>query len=373
MKNNNKLDFGFYIIPIFLIINLFVRWEITNTITNDTLNYIQLAKVLSNSDNTHFFSLFPIGYPILLAIIDFFIDNYIISYKVGAFLCLSFSLTFVKINDFYWREIWTLLSFHTFLSLTPMAWSETLMIPLLIIIFYYNYHFINDNISSKKILLFYPILLSSCVLVKYSSLFYIIAHFAFTLFLKFIQNEKYKTYLKITIISSILSIVYLIINYILTGFFTGKRLPANEEQIANTFRFFQIIYNLNPFIGLSSNLGNITNIIFSTPFFIFFLGIILKYIKISKIKSNNNSLFIFNLLNSLFFLLGTLYSYFNTRIDPLDYRLLLGYYIFFFFSIICALSQFQYKNIVLLFLGLSTSISFILFSLKQSSFFFIPC
>lgn len=72
MKNNNKLDFGFYIIPIFLIINLFVRWEITNTITNDTLNYIQLAKVLSNSDNTHFFSLFPIGYPILLAIIDFF-------------------------------------------------------------------------------------------------------------------------------------------------------------------------------------------------------------------------------------------------------------------------------------------------------------
>lgn len=61
---------------------------------------------------------------------------------------------------------------------------------------------------------------------------------------------------------------------------------------------------------------------------------------------------IFSILNSMIFLMGTIYSYFNTKIDHLNHRLLLGYYLFFFFAVIVALPQFRHRRAVLLFIGL---------------------
>lgn len=66
---------------------------------------------------------------------------------------------------------------------------------------------------------------------------------------------------------------------------------------------------------------------------------------------------ILNILLSLVFLLGTIYSYFVTKIDILDFRLLLGYYVPIFFSVIVALPIYKYWNVILLLLGLYCSVT----------------
>lgn len=66
---------------------------------------------------------------------------------------------------------------------------------------------------------------------------------------------------------------------------------------------------------------------------------------------------ILNILLSLVFLLGTIYSYFVTKIDILDFRLLLGYYVPILFSIIISLPVYKHRNVILLLLGLYCSVT----------------
>lgn len=65
---------------------------------------------------------------------------------------------------------------------------------------------------------------------------------------------------------------------------------------------------------------------------------------------------IINIIISTTFLFGTIYSYFTTKIDILDFRLLLGYYLPFFFAVIVALPNRKNKNLILLLLGLYCAI-----------------
>lgn len=360
----NRLDFLFYLIPVFLVANLFVRWKLTNTITTDTKTYMDLANNFPYIMEAKYPSVFPLGYPIFLKTINLFFNDYMISYKVGAFLSLMFSLVFVRVKNFYWREIWVLFTFWSFLRIMPMGWSETLLIPLLIMVFYYNHQFINDKMPSKVFLWLYPLLLFSCILVKYSALFFIIAHFLFSLFLKIIKDRKAWDYFKVAGISSILSALYLLNNYWITGFAMGRRAVPSEEDLNIRLSFSQILFNLNPFfhsrgeyLGISFGWG--VSYFFGVLFTLFFSGIILRYFwgNFLKIRTLANvvgggKMLIFNILNSMIFLMGTIYSYFNTKIDHLNHRLLLGYYIFFFFSVIIALPEFRYRKFTLLLIGL---------------------
>lgn len=363
IKKNKKLDYLFYLIPLFLMINLFMRWKLVETTSYDTWSYIDLAEHFPYIIEAKYPSVFPLGYPIWLRINNLFFNDYMISYKVGAFLCLVFSLLFVKIKDFYWREIWVLFTFYSFLRITPWAWSETLIIPLLIMVFYYNHQFLNEKIKRGKFITFYPILLFACVLVKYSSLFFIVAHFIFVLFLSLIKDKKVWDYLKVSILSSILSGIYLLNNYFITGYAMGMRNPPDAMYFNIRLSLANTIFSLNPlFHGRGNYLGYSFGwsiaFIFGGIFALFFCGIILRYLWLNLLKNKNLSnttggkILIFNTLNFVIFLLGTIYSYFTTKIDILDYRLLLGYYSFFFFAVIVAFPEFRHRKMVLLGLGL---------------------
>lgn len=339
---NKKIQLLLHLIPLLLIINMIIRWRFATTISPDTYSYFEIAKTLPYVDN----STFPIGYPIFLKSINYLFDNYLISYKILAFLCLAFSLIFVRINNFYWREIWVLFTFSSFLRMAPYGLSETLLIPLLILVFYYNFQFLNNKILKQKFIIFYPILLFSCVLIKYSSLFFIVANFIFGVYLRFIKDEKQWTYLKVSIISAILSGLYLINNYWITGFTMGERFPPSEEHLDISVSLLQILYSLNPLYydnGIGKNLY--ISLISSIVFGIVFLYIILRFLYKNK-DTMEHKMIIFNILNSILFLIGTLYSYFTVTIDNLGYRLLLGYYIFLFFAVIIALSKFRSKAIL---------------------------
>lgn len=282
IQKNIRLDFLFYLIPIFLVANLFVRWNLTRTFSPDTYDYIDIANVFPYISQAEDSSLFPVGYSIFLKIINLFFNDYMISYKVGAFLSLIFSLVFVRVKNFYWREIWVLFTFYSFLEMMPWGLSETLLVSLLTVVFYYNHQFINDEMKSRKFLLFYPLLLLSCVLVKYSALFFIIAHFVFVLFLKWIKDKKFWIYLKVSVISLLLSGLYLLNNYWVTGFAMGKRVPPDGSYFNIRLSFSQILFNLNPFfhtkgeyLGISFGWG--VTYFLSILFTLFFSGIILRY------------------------------------------------------------------------------------------------
>lgn len=360
--NSKKIDILFYIIPIFLIVNLFIKWEFTQTISPDSEGYMDLARHFPyitemETYNNHVImrvgqtTLFPLGYPIFLKMINSIFDDYLISYKVGAFLCVVFSLAFVRIKDFYWREIWMLFTFYPLLKLAPWAWAETLLVPLLIMVFYYNHRFLSGNISSKKFIFFYPVLLFLCVFIKYSSLFFIITHFIFGLYLRFIKDKKSIAYFKVSILSLGVFVLYLFNNYFLTGFMTGERATEPKYILKILYSFSQVLFCMNPFINIGTNYRE-----FSIEFYLliaisalsslfilyFFWKNIINFL---QSKSNDKRLLILMLLHSGLFLMGTIYSYFTTKIDALDYRLLLGYYLFFFFAVIISLPKFKNRNI----------------------------
>lgn len=365
---SKKLDLLFYLIPLLLIIYLILRWRFTKTASPDTYSYIDLAKVLPYISQAEYKSLFPIGYPTFLKVLGFLSNSYEIAYKIGALICMLYSLIFVKIKNFYWREIWSLLTFYTFLSILPWGWSETLMIPLLIMVFYYNHQFLNNQIPRKKFILFYPILLFTCVLVKYSSLFFIIAHFVFAIFLKFSKDKKFWDYLQVFIISSILSSIYLLYNYIITGKAMGKRIPPTEEHLQVAYSLHNIPSGFipRPFLYpkteqwqvsldwiLPPILGGFFSILLIRMIYNYFIDNCLKNRNLLQLQITlDGKMMIFNILMSILFLLGTIYSYFTTTIDPLRARLLLGFYLFFFFSVIIALPKFKNRNIFLLIMAI---------------------
>ena len=243
MKTKFNLDLGFYLIPVLLFCNLFLRWEFTRSVSPDTYDYIDLAENLPMIQD----SLFPIFYPICLKIINFITHDYLIAYKVVCGISLLFSLSFVRIKNFYWREIWVVSTFLSFLRIAPWGWSEIVMIPLLLLIFYYNYQFLMDKITSKKFVIFNSLLLIISVLTKYSSLFFVGAFIGFSAILFLIKDKKAKPYIMSSFVSLLGGILYLFVNYSLTGYAMGKRIPPDGEFYNVRLSFSQMLFNLNPF------------------------------------------------------------------------------------------------------------------------------
>ncbi|MDR2206976.1 MAG: hypothetical protein LBE36_12575 [Flavobacteriaceae bacterium] len=332
------VDSLFWLIPISLIINLFLRWNINSYLSPDSFDYFKIADHLPSITT----SVWPFFYPLLLKIVNFVVDNYLVSYKVLSVSSLLFSLLFVRINHFYWKEIWTLLSFFSFLRIFPFGLSEVVLIPFLILIFYINHHFQNNKQSENKFILFNSIFLFITVSIKYSSIFFLIAFILFTVLLKFRKNILFKAYLKSSLLTLILCGLYLTVNYIETGFLIGERQPPGGSYHNIRLSISQIVFTLNPFfhtkvynyLGLFSfgwSIAYLFGFIFSLIWLFLITGKGISFMK--------NNLIILLLINSLCFLAGTIYSYFVIKIDILDFRLLLGFYTFLFFAVIISLPR----------------------------------
>ena len=367
----NKLDLGFYLIPVLLFCNLFLRWEFTRSVSPDTYDYIDLAENLPMIQD----SLFPIFYPICLKIINFITHDYLIAYKVVCGISLLFSLSFVRIKNFYWREIWVMFTFMSFIRIAPLVLSEVVLYPLLLLIFYYNHQFLMDKITSKKFVIFNSLLLIISVLTKYSSLFFVGVFIGFSAILFLIKDKKAKPYIMSSFVALLGGMLYLFVNYSLTDYAMGKRVPPDGVYYNIRLSFSQILFNLNPFfhtrtdnyLGFSFDWGVAYwgGVVFLLLFgWMIFRAlrkstIFSKPLIISKIneRAGGGKILILNILLSLVFLFGTIYSYFVTKIDILDFRLLLGYYIPILFSVIVSLPVYKHRNVILLLLGLYCSVT----------------
>lgn len=353
-----KTDLLFYISPLFLILSIVIQWSIKDYISYDSKYYITLAQSLPTISD----SLYPIFYPSLLKITNLIFNNYLISYKVLTIFSLVFSFFIVKYYNFFWREFWCLLSFTSFFKLAPWAWSEIIMIPLLIVYLLFNYKILSNDYQKNRILVLINIfILLVMASTKYSSIFILASIIPFCLYL-FLKKDKQilKSYLFIFSFALFLILFYLLINKVNTGTLMGQRLPPDfggKFNLRLSLSF--ILFNLNPFfhgkqdnfLGLMS-FGWQTAYIFSLIFTTLWIYLI--------IKSLNKKMTIFCLITSLMCLSLTLYSYLTTRIDILDFRLLLPFYFFFFSSVIFSIQSYKkFKNtFLILILSLSIIINF---------------
>lgn len=354
MKQKFPLLF-FYILPILLILNLLLRFKLTLTTSPDSYDYFKISEALPKIIT----SMWPFLYSLFLKITNTAVNDYLISSKIISLLSLSFIIIFVKIKNFYWKEIWTLLCFFSFQRLFPLSLSEVIFVPLSFLLFFYNYQFLTQKLSSKKFIIYNSLLLILLFVTKYSGLFIILSFILFTVYLKISRRLYFSTYFRSLFIALSVVTIYLICNKFITGYFMGLRTPPDINGYHNIrLSLSQIFFNLNPFFHTRiDNFMGLFSISWNQAYLFSFISTILWgtiLIKNLKNKPNLIDLKVLLLACSSFFLVGTVYSYFTTKVDILDFRLLVGYYTFLFFAIIISISQKKVRqyDLILIIIGL---------------------
>lgn len=307
----------FFLLLIYLIGN-YLHYSFT---TDDSLSYFEIAKKLPSIQN----SLFPIGYPSLLKIIAFITNDYILSYKILNIILISLSFYIPFYYNFYWKQIWCILTFTPFLEIYLHAWSEVVLIPLILLFTILNYKFIKEEISPIRFIIITSVILFGMLIIKYNSIFFLLSTIIFSI----INKKNRKSYFTLCIISLFLFCVYLFFNYSLTGHAMGARLDPNysadlflKKSLTNAF------LTLNPLKSFITK--NITTEIYTSLLqIISFIFLVFIFIKSLKTKFS-----LFLILQTIIFVFLTITSGLNTRIDFLDSRLLLGFYLFFYLSFV---------------------------------------
>lgn len=324
---------------------MILGWEYITYYTPDSHIYIAIAKELPSLKTT----IFPLFYPLLLKSAYLIFHDYDVGAKFLNISLIIFILTFVKHKGFYWKEIWMLFTFSSLQSIYTMIWSENVILVLIILYSYYNYKFLKNEINPNLFLNVSCLLLLFMFATKYTSVFFLVANFIFAMYLVFKRkNDKATSYFLSTVISLILFSLYLVFNYILGGSFAGRRgIPTSFNY---TEYFFSSLKNIplsyDPFaiaiqkisikIKLLYDLPYITIV----PYFISYLVTAIVIMKFRKLRNKKiDSITIFYIITSLVFLLFTFISSYFTKIDIIDSRLLINFYLFLIVSVIYFMNE----------------------------------
>lgn len=329
-----KILILYWFIPVLLTVNFFVQIYLNPTfgITPDSFDYIEISKNLPLIKN----SLFPLFYPLIIKFFNLFFHNYFFTTKFIALFSLLFCLAFTCYKKFYWKQFWILLCLPTFLNIYHYSWSETLLLPLVILFVYISHQFLNKNMSGRKFVIYNSILLTLMLFTKYSMIGILFGSGIFSIYIYFKKREFFLPIIYSLTITSCLFLSYLIANKYITGEFMGIRIPASNSFYALKLSIFNVIYNLNPFINsrtfLRFNLHYIALVLFTTLLYIPIL-----YFSIKKMKNNLSAHFA--LICSASFLFSTIYSFSNVKLDILDARLLMPFTFLFLVSFILILKE----------------------------------
>ena len=329
---NNKF---YLLILLILLLYLIINFTSGNSyISNDSLSYFEIAEKLPYIET----SLFPILYPLFLKILNFIFNDYTISYKFLSITLILISYYIPYRYNFLWKQIWCILSFSSFLNIYLYAWSEILLIPLILLFTIINYKFLNEEISYNKFIISISVIMFLMTITKYNSLFFLFSMFLFSL----ISKKNRKAYFISSLIAFGFIAMYLLNNYFITNLITGQRpIPSYDTSAFLKTSISNIFLSVNPFnTQIISFLNTITSLLngnWKIPYLILGLSsLILIVITVAKaIKKEFTSLMI---ISAFCFLFLSLISGVRTSINFLDSRLLLGFYLLFF---LCFISVFQ--------------------------------
>lgn len=330
-------------IPLFVLINSAISLQNANENIHDAdpYYYMKLAKEFPHIWDTTF----PVFYPIVIKIINVFCSDYYISSKVVCLLSILFVFGYSYWKKFFWKEIWVIFSTVSFLETNYWTRSESLLMPLLLIFSHLSYQYLTDitKVNKKWIIKFSIILILMCA-TKYSCLFIILAIYLY-LFIYFICKRKILFPLLISSVAATgFMVLYLLLNKYLTGYYTGPRISTwnNTQLLSIRLSFFSAAYCLNPIVNSRLIFGYMINY-----FLLFFISVGL-YIPLvvnlfrRKLILNNINLYFLNI--GVIFLILTCVSYFVTKLDNLNARLLLPF-IFFLYLFITMIIK-NKKNLI---------------------------
>ncbi|MBS1573600.1 MAG: hypothetical protein JST62_14495 [Bacteroidetes bacterium] len=342
-----KKELPYYFLPILVVLNSILAYSLTPSvdgfkgISPDSLDYITIAQKLPTISN----SLFPVFYPICIKLVSFLFNNYFLASKILCCVAVIFSFGFVYRKNFFWREFWIILSTSSFLDIYYWSWSETILIPELIVFYYYIQQYF-QNKCEKNWLLKISIILILLLLTKYSSIFIIIGMIFFVVLMKLVYHERKYKLISPIIISLFFFLGYIFLNFHFTGYFTGNRITRASGSINIQLSLFNIIYAYNPIINNRFFCGVKINYLYYALFTILiFLPSVYLLVK-NKIKDISEVVFCFSI--SIIFLLFSYASFFITKLDYLNERLLLPSIFFLYVGLIIGISQFISKKTLII-------------------------
>lgn len=347
----------YYTVPLIHIFVIIYSALYFITETNDSRDYYMIADNLPRITN----SLFPIMYPFILRTFNTFLNDYFLCSKIINAICILSSLFIAKKYLQEWKLYWVLTLSWGFFSITTYSWSEILIIPLGLLLFINLKRVFELNHSYWKI----GLLLFLLFLTKYSLI-------SISLGLLLISAVKYyisrsKTYKNLTIwsfFSIVASSIYLFLNYLLTGFLTGNREALGEVKLNLRLSFFNTLQAFNP---LFSNLFGRMPYIIVILIFITLIFIYKKRLQVllnKSLQANTNFIFI-----SIFYLAFLWITYFFTKLDVLNIRLLFPFYYFFFMGIFLNSQQIKGRKMMEILIVSNFILFIVLSSLRISDYF----
>lgn len=349
-----KKTVPFLPIPLLVILNFAFSLKNANENIHDAdpYYYLKQAKEFPHIWDTTF----PIFYPVVIKIINVFCGDYYISSKVLALLAILFVFIYSYWKDFFWKELWVIFSTVSFIETNFWTRSETLLVPLLLIFSHLSYQYLTKEVKNKNIWIikFSLILMLMCA-TKYSCVF-IVGAIYFYLFIHLLIRKKILYPILIAcVVTTVFMILYLLYNKYLTGFYAGPRISTwkNTEMLNIRLSFFNIFYCMNPVINSRLIFGYKINYLLLLCISIaLYIPLIVRIIR-KKLLLNSVNLYFLNI--GLIFLILTCASYFITKLDNLNARLLLPFIYFLFLFIAMLLKNKKYM-ILISYLSLTLSI-----------------
>jgi len=365
MKNieHSKINWEYKVIALILILLvIFIPlFRVDGGLVDDDYYYIKIAESLPNYN----LSIFPIGYPAVLKIINLIVNDYFISSRIASVTSFIFILAFSYYKKFYFKETVILMSLK-FFTLFFYALSETIFISILYIVFYLLYNLI---INKRDNFLFLGICLFLLVTVRYSGLFLWVGIFVYTIINYFFYDERKITIVGNSLVKSLfisfaLIILFLFINLYFSNAFFGENIRENSLlQGTNLFKFllknimFPFYVAINPIseVFRFSLLSFILTLTLATVF----SGIILTLF-FKNINRLNKRFLVLSIIISLVYFLGLIYSSFKTGIEAMHFRLNspIVFILFFITTIILKNSIEKKILIVTLFFSISINVFF---------------
>jgi hypothetical protein len=357
-----------------------------NWISSDSISYLRAANSILEGSwfrwNTEagysegYFSVWPIGYPLLIALISWFsgFEVYLSSKILSIILTFSFLFIAKKLFGTHITIIGFMILNESFLNIFRYTWSEQPfiigMMLLLLLLVKFNY---SDKFKAFHYFIYFTFVIISLFSFRYVGIFSlaVLGLNGMYYFYRFITEKTKDDLVKflVLVISGITSIIfilsYLYYNLLNTGHLTGvERIPAPESFV---YLFLMLVYRLlieiqNSFLFFRVDHGLII------VFVVFVIGLIIPnisklFILLKRINISDPRIYssIQSFLIGIFYLIAIVSLRFISRFDSFNYRLIYPGFLFIMLGILFIVIYYYDEKLFSLYSRINNRVLFYLF------------
>lgn len=300
----------------------------------DSLSYFGIASDFPDLKT----NLFPLGYPLLLKSIYFFLNDYFWTYKVINVFLMIFIILFSWKSNLFFRETVLLFTGKTLFLVFTSAISENLFIFFLYFLGYHLYKLLQQE-NVKKHVLWASVIMFLMFMTRYSGIYIYSGIIIF--FLWMIFSKKYINFFNplffFLLFSGVGILGVLAFNFVYFESFVGENLrgtPAQYTSVDLLRNIFGSVNAINPFIGIKPSSNSYYSLGFQ--FVLFIVDVLLLFLFIKKYKKfsqeNESTFHQFLWITAFTYTLCLFLSGFFQQIEEQNVRMLAAANFCLFFS-----------------------------------------